>query len=102
MSRDADNALHLEARPGQDGALVFQATAAQVGENSTEVAATVTGPAARLGLDNTYLTEALGAIRSERLTIAAAAGHLRPILLRPEPDGDATHVIMPLTPWQPA
>lgn len=102
VARDSGNALHLEARPGQHGALVFQATAAQVGENSTEVAAAVAGPAATLGIDNAYLAEALGAVRSERLTIKAAAGAIRPVLLRPEPDGDAAQVIMPLTRPRPS
>ena len=95
VARDASNALHLDARPGKDGALVFRAVAAQVGENTVEVAAAVDGPPAKLGLDSTYLADVLGAIRTERMTIKAASGATRPLLLTPEPDGDASFLIMP-------
>ena len=96
VARDADNHVRIDALPGASGTLVFQATAAQVGDNSTEVAARIDGTTAKLALDNTYLADVLGAIRTERLVIRAKAGAVQPVLLRPEPDGDARHVIMPI------
>ena len=108
VARDDSNALRIVVTPGlptaaaaaggqpAEGTLVFQATAAQVGENTTEVAARITGPATNLALDNSYLADVLGAIRSTRLTIGAASGKTLPLLVQPEGAEHTQHVIMPL------
>ncbi len=107
VARDDSNALRIAVTPGPantpppgeslaEGTLVFQAAAAQVGENTTEVAACITGPATNLALDNSYLADVLGAIRSTRLTIGAASGRTLPLLVQPEGAEDTQHVIMPL------
>jgi DNA polymerase-3 subunit beta len=107
VARDDSNALRIAVTPGlptaatpaggqsAEGTLVFQA-AAQVGENTTEVAARITGPATSLTLDNSYLADVLGAIRSTRLMIGAASGKTLPLLVQPEGADDTQHVIMPL------
>ncbi|HEY8741600.1 MAG TPA: hypothetical protein VIU62_00760, partial [Chloroflexota bacterium] len=107
VARDDSNALRIAVTPGPanttpseessaEGTLVFQATAAQIGENTTEVAARISGPATNLALDNSYLADVLGAIRSTRLTIGAASGRTLPLLVQPEGAEDTQHVIMPL------
>lgn len=102
VSRDANNVIHVEMRSsevdGSPGVIALQATAAQVGENTTEIDAVIEGGTARLGLDNTYLNNAVDAIHSQQMIISATSGQTLPVLLRPVNSDDVLHLIMPLHP----
>ena len=100
VSRDANNALRIEVKPsGEDagpGVVTLQATAAQVGDNTTEIDAVVDGAEARIALDNTYLTDAAEAIHTQQVVISATAGQTLPVLLKPVGADDVLHLIMPM------
>ncbi|MCL4544205.1 MAG: DNA polymerase III subunit beta, partial [Chloroflexi bacterium] len=106
VSRDANNALHLDIKPIKDengpGTVTLQATAAQVGENVTEVDAVVEGGAAEINLDNTYLADAIAAIHTQQTAIWTTRGQMLPVLLKPVGGShevgseEALHMIMPM------
>jgi DNA polymerase-3 subunit beta len=100
VSRDANNALRIDIKPADGeigpGVMTLQATAAQVGDNCTEVDAVVEGGEAHIALDNTYVTDALDAIHTQQVTISATNGQTLPVLLKPVGGEDAVHVIMPM------
>jgi DNA polymerase-3 subunit beta len=100
VSRDANNGLRIEIKPSDGvvgpGVVTLQATAAQVGDNTTDIDAVVDGVEARIALDNTYLTDAADAIHTQQVTISATAGQTLPVLLKPVGTEDVLHLIMPM------
>jgi DNA polymerase-3 subunit beta len=100
VSRDNNNALRIHVKPSGDdtgpGLVQLEATAKQVGENSTDLDAVVAGGAAEISLDNTYMTDALDAIHSQQLVLSATSGPSLPVLLHPVGTDGSLHIIMPM------
>ncbi len=100
VSRDANNALKIEIKAAEGevgpGVMTLQATAAQVGDNTTDIDAVVDGGSANIALDNTYLTDALDAIHTQQVTVSATSGQTLPVLLKPVGSDNSLHVIMPM------
>ncbi len=100
VSRDAGNALRLDLAPANGevgpGRVTLQATASQVGENTTELSAVVEGEAARIALDNTYLTDALDTIDTPQVILSASGGQTLAVRVQPAGRDDALHLISPL------
>lgn len=100
VSRDANNALHLSIKPANadngPGTLTLQASAAQIGENVTEIDGVVEGGAAEMNLDNTYLTDAVTAIHTKQTAIWTTNGQMLPVLLKPVGTDEVLHMIMPM------
>lgn len=100
VSRDAGNALRLDLAPANGGIgpgrVTLQATASQVGENTTELAAVVEGDAARIALDNSYLADALDTIDTPQVILSATGGQTLAVRVQPAGRDDALHLISPL------
>lgn len=99
FARDNNDIVKLSFEPGSGeyelGCLTLSANAAEVGENSTDLDASIEGPANQIAFNVKYLTDVLGALRASQVAVEMQgpnnAGVLRPL----GPD-DSTHVIMPM------
>lgn len=99
FARDNNDIVKLSFEPGSGeyelGCLTLSANAAEVGENSTDLDASVEGPANQIAFNVKYLADVLGALRASQVAVEMQgpnnAGVLRPL----GPD-ESTHVIMPM------
>lgn len=99
FAHDNNDIVKLSFEPGSGeyelGCLTLSANAAEVGENSTDVDASIEGPANQIAFNVRYLNDVLGALRSSQVALEMQgpnnAGVLRPL----GPD-ESTHVIMPM------
>lgn len=91
--RDAKTAiLTMEA---DTNLLTVKSRQIEDGEGTAEVAACLTGEPLRIGLDVIYLSDALGAITTERVSLEAN-GSTGPMIIKPVDRDDYVHVIMPM------
>ena len=100
VSKDANHTLRLQIAPpngaGGTGLLTLHATAAQLGENATEVDAAVEGAGGQLAVDNTYVSDALNSIGTQQVTLSGTVGKLAPLLLKPVGNDGLVCAVMPL------
>lgn len=99
FARDNNDIVKLSFEPGSGeyelGSLTVSANAAEVGENATELDASVEGPANQIAFNVKYVNDVLSALRATQVAVEMQgpnnAGVLRPV----GPD-ESTHVIMPM------
>ncbi len=96
FARESAGSIRLEVK-GQESLVNVISTTSQVGENTSSAECDTKGPDAEIALNSRYLTEALGAIRSDDVKFVIS-GKLNPCVIRPVGKGaaDYTHIIMPL------
>ncbi len=98
FARESANAVKLGVTPGDDlgpGRLTVTATAAEVGDNHTELDAIVEGNAAQISFNAKYLSDVLGVLGSGQIALEVASPS-SPGVIRPTASDDYTHVIMPM------
>ena len=76
------------------GSISIHSVASQLGENTSETEAIVTGEGS-VTLNSRYLIEALGCIEAPEITFGFS-GKLAPCVLRPVGDDTYKHIVMPL------
>ncbi len=96
------NVIKLHVQPGaegESGRMVLTSNSAELGENSGELDAEVSGDGGLIAFNPRFLSECLGTIATERISVgtsgATSPGRFRPV------DGDEevethSHVIMPM------
>ena len=96
------NVIKLHVQPGaegESGRMVLTSNSAELGENSGELDAEVSGDGGLIAFNPRFLSECLGSIATERISVgtsgATSPGRFRPV------DGDEevethSHVIMPM------
>lgn len=75
--------------------LSMRSIASQVGENTSEISADVTGEGMEVSLNGKYITDALGAIHTDQVDIGLT-GKVNPCIIQPVDDDSYLHIIMPL------
>jgi DNA polymerase-3 subunit beta len=98
FARDGANIIRFKVEPpsaGMDfGLLHITADSTEYGDTSGQVDVVVEGPATEIAFNAKYLSDALGAIKTEQVRIellsAASPGVFKPS------DGNFTHVVMPM------
>ncbi|MDE2918386.1 MAG: hypothetical protein OXR64_00900, partial [Chloroflexota bacterium] len=103
FARDGQNVIRATIEGNDDGGrLVLSANSAELGENQGEVEAEVTGTntSAQIAFNYRFLTDCLGTVSSERVSLSLA-GPTSPGLVRQvDKDGQDmpsfSHVIMPM------
>lgn len=76
-------------------ALHMRSIASQVGENTSQVTAEVSGDDIDVSLNSRYISDALAVIGSEQVSFGLT-GKVNPCILRPIDDESYLHIIMPL------
>jgi len=105
FARDGSNIVRLQVSPGDagtdatKGSATVTATSSELGDNVTELDATVEGGGIDIAFSARYLADVLSVIGSDRVVLdtisPTSPGVLRPIGVGPEL---FTHVIMPMRP----
>ncbi len=96
FARENAGSIRLDVKG--TGRLDVVANPSQVGENTSSVDCKVEGDDGEISLNARYLSDALGVVKSDSLTITLS-GKLNPCVIRPGGDKakpDYLHIIMPL------
>lgn len=95
FARDAANIVRFQVDPTSDSPLVVSATAAEVGDNTGKVDATVDGSPTNIAFNSRFLSDALGSLSSPEVALELG-GPLAPGVLKIVGDDSYLHVVMPL------
>jgi DNA polymerase-3 subunit beta len=95
FARDAANIVRFTVDPAQEVPLVVSATAAEVGDNTSRVDATVEGPATAIAFNSRFVADALGSLGASEVALELG-GPLAPGVVRIVGDDSYLHVVMPL------
>ncbi len=95
FARDAANIVRFAVDPGQEVPLVVSATAAEVGDNTSRVDATVDGQATAIAFNSRFVADALGSLTASEVALELG-GPLAPGVVRIVGDESYLHVVMPL------
>jgi DNA polymerase III subunit beta len=100
FARDSSNITRVKINPGgndglEPGAVTVEATAEDLGDNTSILNAAVDGPEMQIIFNVKYLSEVLAVIGSSEVALEANAP-TKPGVIRPVGDHDYTYVIMPM------
>ncbi|MBI3522314.1 MAG: DNA polymerase III subunit beta [Chloroflexi bacterium] len=95
FARDAANIVRFQVDPASGSPLVVSATAAEVGDNTGRVDATVEGAATAIAFNSRFVAEALGSLTAPEVALELG-GPLAPGVLKIVGDDTYLHVVMPL------
>jgi DNA polymerase-3 subunit beta len=98
FARDSANIIRLNIVPGSElspGQLIVAATSAELGDNVTELDASIEGEEVEIAFNARYLIDALSAIGTAE-TILDTSSSSSPGVLRPVDDDGFLCVIMPM------
>ena len=98
FAREGSAIVRLQITPGQKNALgqvVLSARAEEVGDDTGEVDAVVTGEEAKIAFNSKYLAEALAVLHTERVLLEVTSPS-SPGVLKPMGDENYIHVVMPM------
>jgi DNA polymerase-3 subunit beta len=98
FARDAANISRIQVEPGSElepGRVRVSATAAETGEDVSELDASVEGDAVEIAFNVKYLIDVLSVTGAPQISLDTTTAS-SPGVLRPVGDDDFTHVIMPM------
>jgi DNA polymerase-3 subunit beta len=98
FARDAANITHIHVKPGSDlepGRVQVSATAAETGEDVSEIDANVEGEEVEIAFNVKYLIDVLSVLEAPQIALDTISSS-SPGVIRPLGDEDFIHVIMPM------
>ena len=95
FARDAANMLRFQVDPSGDPSLVITANAAEIGDNTGRVDATVEGQATTIAFNSRFVADALSSLSAPEIALELG-GPLAPGVVRIVGDDSYLHVVMPL------
>ncbi|MEM7033970.1 MAG: DNA polymerase III subunit beta [Chloroflexota bacterium] len=99
FARDAANIVKIDVTPGDGGLvsgnLMISATSQELGDNISEIDASVEGDSVEIAFNAKYLIDILNVMDSAQVSLDTVASD-SPGVLRPIGDESFTHVIMPM------
>lgn len=100
FARDSSNITRIKINPGENdglepGALTVEATAEDLGDNTSTVNAAVDGPELQIIFNVKYLADVLAVIGTPEVALEAN-GTTKPGVIKPVGPNDYTYVIMPM------
>ena len=98
FSRDSANIVKLQIEAPNElggGQLTIAGTSADLGDNVSQIDATVDGQSARIAFNAKYLTDVLGVIDAAQVALETT-GPSSPGVIKPVGSDDFVHVIMPM------
>lgn len=95
FARDMGGTISISSDVDKNSVTVHS-VASELGENTSEIQATITGSSASVSLNSRYLIEALNAIGEDEITFEFS-GKLAPCVIRPVgKDSGYIHIVMPI------
>lgn len=96
FARDAANIVRFQIDPSSDAPLVISATAAEIGDNTGRIEASVQGQPATIAFNSRFVQDALTSLSAPEVKLELG-GPLAPGVIRVVGDEEAyLHVVMPL------
>jgi DNA polymerase-3 subunit beta len=95
FARDSANMLRFQVDVGAQPPLVISANAAEVGDNTAKVDATVDGQNTTIAFNSRFISDALGSLTAPEITLELG-GPLAPGVVKIVGDDTYLHVVMPL------
>ena len=95
FARDAANMLRFQVDPTGDPSLVITANAAEIGDNTGRVDASVEGQATTIAFNSRFVADALSSLSAPEIALELG-GPLAPGVVRIVGDDSYLHVVMPL------
>lgn len=95
FARDAANMLRFQVDPTNDPPLVITANAAEVGDNTGKIEATVEGQPTTIAFNSRFVADALSSLSAPEVALELG-GPLAPGVVRIVGDDSYLHVVMPL------
>ena len=95
FARDAANIVRFQVDPSIDTPLIVSATAAEVGDNTSRVGATVQGQPTAIAFNSRFVADALSSLSASEVMLELG-GPLAPGVLKIVGDDTYLHVVMPL------
>jgi DNA polymerase-3 subunit beta len=95
FARDAANMLRFQVDPSSDPPLVITANAAEVGDNTGRIDATVEGQATTIAFNSRFVADALSSLVAPEISLELG-GPLAPGVVKIVGDDSYLHVVMPL------
>jgi len=95
FARDAANMLRFQVDPANDPPLVITANAAEVGDNTGRIDATVEGQATTIAFNSRFVSDALSSLTAPEISLELG-GPLAPGVVKIVGDESYLHVVMPL------
>ena len=95
FARDSANMLRFQVDPNAQPPLIISATAAEVGDNTARVDATVDGQNTTIAFNSRFISDALGSLTAPEVALELG-GPLAPGVVKIVGDDSYLHVVMPL------
>ena len=95
FARDAANMLRFQVDPSNDPPIVITANAAEVGDNTGRIDATVEGQATTIAFNSRFVADALSSLVAPEISLELG-GPLAPGVVKIVGDESYLHVVMPL------
>ena len=98
FARDAANVARVESQPGTDlspGTLTVRATSAEMGDNVSQIDATVEGQPLEIAFNVKYLIDVLSVLDAPQVVIENTTAS-SPGVIKPVGRDDFVHVVMPM------
>ena len=95
FARDSANMLRFQVDPAAQPPLVISANAAEVGDNTAKVDATVSGQNTTIAFNSRFIADALGSLTAPEIKLELG-GPLAPGVVKIVGDESYLHVVMPL------
>jgi DNA polymerase-3 subunit beta len=95
FARDSANMLRFQVDPSGQPPLVISANAAEVGDNTAKVDATVDGQSTTIAFNSRFISDALGSVTAPEIALELG-GPLAPGVIKIVGDDSYLHVVMPL------
>ena len=95
FARDSANMLRFQVDPSGQPPLVISANAAEVGDNTAKVDATVDGQSTTIAFNSRFISDALSSVAAPEIALELG-GPLAPGVIKIVGDDSYLHVVMPL------
>jgi DNA polymerase-3 subunit beta len=95
FARDSANMLRFQVDPSANPPLIISANAAEVGDNTAKVDATVDGQNTTIAFNSRFIADALGSVTAPEVRLELG-GPLAPGVIKIVGDDSYLHVVMPL------
>lgn len=95
FARDAANIVRFQIDPSSESPLVVSAAAAEVGDNTGRIDATVEGQPTTIAFNSRFVQDALGSLAAPEIALELG-GPLAPGVVKIVGDDSYLHVVMPL------
>jgi DNA polymerase-3 subunit beta len=95
FARDSANMLRFQVDPSGNPPLIISANAAEVGDNTAKVDATVDGQNTTIAFNSRFIADALGSVSAPEVRLELG-GPLAPGVIKIVGDDSYLHVVMPL------